>query len=104
MDTFLLAGERRSAKQQKLRYNLRNRNGRLCAAAPVLARQPKCVGVPTNCANDATNRLCSLGWNDLSLPPAAPLNRWQLTLRGQRLCWFPGNESCSEWKTEHCSR
>ena len=90
-DSFPLAGGRRSTKQQELRCNLRNRNGRLCGAAPVLVRLPKCVGAPISCANGATKRPSNLDWSDLSLHLAALSRPSQLILRGQRPCWFPGN-------------
>ena len=85
-NTFPLDGGRRSVKQQKLRCNRRNRSGRLCAAAPVLDRPPKCVSAPISCANGATKRPSNLDWSDLSLHRAVLLRLLQLILRGQRPC------------------
>jgi hypothetical protein len=92
-NTFPLAGGKLSAKQRKLRYNRRNRSGRLCAAAPVLARPPKCVGAPINCEIGETKRLSDLDWNDPSLHPAALSKPSELILRGQHPYWFRGNSS-----------
>src|SRR5262249_36645880 len=90
-NTFPLAGGRRSMKRQELRCNRLNRSGRLCGAVPVLDQPLRCVGGLIHCAGAVTKGLSTFDWSHLSLPPAAPLTRLQLILRGQRLCSFPGN-------------